>query len=116
MARLLFVDIPYRVIYLKILFKLRKYNCIAYYTITDKYTIRVYFQYYKGRPICFLRIVSKISDKKYYKNKFLKKNQKRTSNYIYSTDLGFLNYDELLFKKVGGLGLIKIEFLSRNIN
>lgn len=89
----IFFDIPKKAKFLDIIILLKKFNCINNFFIFQKY-IRVFFRYYNNKPICFLKLISVNSFKKYFSFKKICSISNNININVYSTDFGIGNDDK----------------------
>ena len=109
----IFIDVRFKKKYLFILNELLKLNLIKSFSY-DKKIIRVYFRYFKNKPVFFL--YCKISSGKkinfgYNKIINLKKNENTFIDIFSSNACSFSDKNILFFKGSGGIYILKINFL-----
>jgi hypothetical protein len=110
-----FVDIYFKKKYVYILNELLNLNLIRFFNFNKKY-IRVYFRYYKNKPIFFLDCKTTFG-KKYFlsfnKIKNLYNNNNDSSLDIFSSSISNFSEKNIIYLKgKGGLYILKIKLLS----
>jgi len=108
----IFLDLCFKKKYIDVLNQLLILNLIKSFNFNKKY-IRIFFRYYKNKPLFFIKCEVFSSEKKFFKiNKIHNKEISSIDIFSTSNNISSINSkDFLILKNVGGLKIIKINLL-----
>lgn len=109
-----FIDIRFKKKYIYLLNELVNLNLIKFYNFNKRY-IRIYFRYYKNKPIFFLDCKLTSGKKSYLSFKKIQNiyNNGSDSISIFSSSISFFSEKDILYlRENGGLFIMKIKLLN----